>query len=419
MKFSSLTHRIGGDGVDAWQVHYDALARLEAGEDIIVLSIGQETEEQTPARIVDVALDSLRAGRHHYTPVSGNADLRRAVAAHCSRRTGRRVTADNCAIFAGAQNALFAVAQCILEAGDEVIVIAPYYTTYPATFTAAGARLVSVAARADDEFQLDPDAVIQAMTARTRAVVINSPNNPLGVVYARARVEALARACAERDIWLVCDDVYQELLTDQELAARGDPATVPGAAAVCISVSSLSKSHRMTGWRLGWVIGPEELMRHLENLSMCMSYGLPAFIQDAAVAALAGGDAMARAIRRNLDRRREVVRRCLNDAPGLKLFNAAGGMFVVFDLSGMKTAATAGATTAATGATTGATISARQFARGLLDNHRVAVLPCDGFGAGGERLLRLSLCVDDARLADACARIKAHAQSLQASSIEA
>jgi len=412
MKFSSLTHRIGGDGVDAWQVHYDALARLEAGEDIIVLSIGQETEEQTPARIVDVAIDSLRAGRHHYTPVSGNADLRRAVAAHYSRRSGRRVTEDNCAIFAGAQNALFAVAQCILEAGDEVIVIAPYYTTYPATFTAAGARLVSVAARADDEFQLDPDAVIKAMTARTRAVVINSPNNPLGVVYARARVEAVARACAERDIWLVCDDVYQELLTDQELAARGDPAAVAGAAAVCISVSSLSKSHRMTGWRLGWVIGPEELMRHLENLSMCMSYGLPAFIQDAAVAALAGGDAMARTIRRSLDRRRDLVRRCLNDAPGLKLFNAAGGMFVVFDLSGMKTAAT-------TAATTTATISARQFARGLLDNHRVAVLPCDGFGAGGERLLRLSLCVDDARLADACARIKAHAQSLQASSIEA
>jgi len=455
MKFSSLTGRIGGDGVDAWQVHYDALARLEAGEDIIVLSVGQETEEVTPKFIVDAAVASLRAGRHHYTPVSGITDLRAAVARHHHRRTGQKVTAANCAIFAGAQNALFALAQCLLEAGDEVIAIAPYYTTYPATFSAAGARLVSVQSRAGDAFQVDPDAVTAAVTSRTRAVVINSPNNPLGVVYERERIEAIARECIARGVWLVCDDVYRELLTDAERAACGHPASVAGADEVCVTVGSLSKSHRMTGWRLGWVVGPVALMRHLENLAVCMSYGLPAFIQDAAVAALRHGDAHSRhprvllsggggdgdsahgdgdgdgvataqQIRRNLDRRRGVAVGMLREAPGVKLIDSTG-MFIVFDISNMQPATGKTVTdatpspspspspspTSSPSPSPSPTISARQFAQGLLDEQRVAILPCDGFGPGGSHLLRLSLCVDEARLTEACARIIAHAKSLQ------
>ncbi|MDD9874511.1 MAG: pyridoxal phosphate-dependent aminotransferase [Gammaproteobacteria bacterium] len=395
MKFSGLTERTAGDGVDAWQVHYDALARLEAGDDIILLSVGQETEERTPAHIVDAAIDSLRAGRHHYPPVSGNHDLRRAVADYHFQRTGQRVSEANCAIFAGAQNALFAVAQCILEAGDEVILSAPYYTTYPATFTASGAALVSVPVKAKNQFQIDPGDIIKAMTRRTRAVVLNSPNNPLGVVYSRERYAPIVRACVERGIWLIADDVYQELLTEEELRERGSPATLPGAGRVCVSVSSLSKSHRMTGWRIGWVVGPEELVRHLYHLAVCMSYGLPAFIQDAALAALAGGTATAREIRRHLDRRRDLVLRQLGGVPGLELFSAAGGMFVVFDISGMTAA-----------------VSARRFARGLLERHNVAILPCDGFGAAGARLLRVSLCVDEQRLEDACGRIADYVDSL-------
>jgi len=440
MKFSSLTGRIGGDGVDAWQVHYDALARLEAGEDIIVLSVGQETEEVTPKFIVDAAVASLRAGRHHYTPVSGIADLRAAVAAHHHRRTGQKVTAANCAIFAGAQNALFALAQCLLEAGDEVIAIAPYYTTYPATFTSAGATLVSVQSRAGDAFQVDPDAVTAAVTSRTRAVVINSPNNPLGVVYERERIEAIARECIARGVWLVCDDVYRELLTDAERAACGHPASVAGADEVCVTVGSLSKSHRMTGWRLGWVVGPVALMRHLENLAVCMSYGLPAFIQDAAVAALCHGEGdgdsdsgdtgtgtapTAQQIRRNLDRRRGVAVGMLRDAPGVKLIDSTG-MFIVFDISNMQPA-TGKTVTDATSSPSPSptpspspspTISARQFAQGLLDEQRVAILPCDGFGPGGAHLLRLSLCVDEARLTEACARIIRHAKSLQSITVK-
>ncbi len=392
MKFSSLTDRIAGDGADAWEVHYDGMARLEAGEDIILLSVGQETGAFTPAPIVDAAIASLRRGRHHYTSVNGNADLRRAVARRHFERTGQRVGDFNCAIFAGAQNALFAVAQCLLEGGDEVILSEPYYTTYPATFSASGATLVSVPVKFENGFQIDPDDLIAAITPRTRAIVLNSPNNPVGAVYTRAQYAAVVRACVERDIWLINDDVYQELLTEDE---RANPLSLPGAARVCVSVSSLSKSHRMTGWRLGWAVGPDALMCHLYNLSLCLSYGLPAFIQDAALAALESDDATAREVRAGLDRRRQILLQHLRGVPGLNLFSAEGGMFVVFDIGEMP-------------------LSARQFARGLLERHGVAILPCDGFGASGANLLRVSLCAEDGQLVTACQRIAAYVDSLRA-----
>ena len=392
MKFSSLTERISGESVDVWDVHYDGLARLEAGEDIIMLSVGQETEELTPTNIVDAAVESLRAGRHHYTSVNGNLDLRRAVVRRHFELTGRTVGDFNCAIFSGAQNALFVVAQCLLEKGDEVILSEPYYTTYPATFGASGATLVSVPVKFENGFEIDPDDIIKAITARTRAIVLNSPNNPVGAVYTLAQYAPIVRACVEKGIWLIHDDVYLELLRDSE---RANPLSLPDAERVCVTVSSVSKSHRMTGWRLGWVIGPDALMEHLYNLAMCLSYGLPAFVQDAALVAINSGTATAADVRAKLDRRRKILLRKLDGLRGLNLFSAEGGMFVVFDISAMP-------------------ISARQFARELLERHNVTILPCDGFGTSPAcaDLLRVSLCVDDARLVDACGRIIEYVNSL-------
>ncbi len=394
MKFSTLTKRIAGDSVDSWEVHYAGLARWEAGEDIIMLSVGQETDEVTPVNIVDAAVLSLRAGRHHYTAVNGNLDLRQAIAKRHFELTGCTVSEDNCAIFAGAQNALFAVAQCLLESGDEVILSEPYYTTYPATFGASGATLVIVPVKLVNDFQIDPEDILGAITPRTRAIVLNSPNNPVGAVYTRAQYAAVMRVCVEKGIWLIHDDVYQELLTDSE---RANPFSLPDAEQVCITISSLSKSHRMTGWRLGWVIGPDALMQHLYNLAMCISYGLPAFIQDAAVAALASGTATAKQVREKLDIRRRVLLEQLASVAGINLFSAGGGMFVVLDISELP-------------------ISARQFARELLDIHKVAILPCDGFGVAKTctNLLRVSLCADERQLTDACGRIATYIASLRA-----
>lgn len=391
MKFSSLTERIAGDSVDAWEVHYRGMNRLEAGEDIILLSVGQESGEYTPEPIVEAAVESLRAGRHHYTAIEGTERLREAIANRHSRLTGQRVSKENCAVFSGAQNALFSVSQCLLEPGDQVILSEPYYTTYPATVTAPGAELISVPTRAENRFQIDPLAISRYVTDRTRAIVLNSPNNPTGAVYTKQQFEAIVDLCLEHQIWLISDEVYQEILPEK---FRFSPASLDRAADICITVSSLSKSHRMTGWRLGWVVAPPELIAHLSNLLLCMAYGLPTFIQDAAAAALEDDHQTAAVVRRSLDGRRQALISALEGTKDLSLFSAEGGMFVVFDIRKMP-------------------ISSQDFARELLDKYDVAVLPCDGFGPSGKGLIRVSLCVPEQQLVVAAERIVDYVESIR------
>ncbi len=391
MKFSTLTQRISGESVDAWKVHYEGLARREAGEDVIILSVGQETDEHTDDEIVNSAVDSLRNGRHHYAQVEGTLALRKAIAKRHNELTGQGVDESNCAVFTGAQNALFAAAQCVLEHGDEVILIEPYYTTYLATFTASGATPVSVPVTAENNFQIDPDDVLAAITKRTKAIVLNSPNNPVGAVYTLEQFKPIVDICVEKEIWLINDEVYQEILLPQD---RASPASLAGADQVCITVSSLSKSQRMTGWRLGWIVGPKPLMENLYNLSMCMTYGLPEFIMDAAVTAFQMGAVTADKVRKNMDSRRKILVNKLLGIDGLNVFSSAGGMYVVLDVreSG---------------------ISSRDFARNMLDQYDVAVLPCDGFGASGRGLIRISLGVSEDKLIIACERIIKYVKTLK------
>ena len=226
-------------------------------------------------------------------------------------------------------------------------------------------------------FKLRPDDVLAAISKRTRAIVLNSPNNPIGAVYTLEQFKPIIDICVDKKIWLINDDVYQEILHPQD---RASPASLVGADQVCITVSSLSKSHRMTGWRLGWVIGPKPLMENLYNLSVCMAYGLPEFIMDAAVTAFQTGTVIADKVRKNMDARRKVLLDKLSAVDRLNIFSSAGGMFVVVDVrvSG---------------------VNSRDFARNMLDQYDVSVLPCDGFGESGKGLIRISLCVPEAQLA--------------------
>lgn len=390
MRYSSLTQRIGGQSVDSWEVHYQAVQRLNAGDDIYLLSVGQESYESTDSRIVDAAVRSLKAGRHHYTPVEGEYELRRSIAKHHQDKTGQDVDAQNCVIFTGAQNGIYAATQCLLETGDEVIIPEPYYTTYPATFTSSGASLRSVPCLAEDLFQVNVDGIRDAINDKTRAVVLNSPNNPTGAVYQKQRVSEIVRVCAENGIWLICDDVYTELVDPDNLFCA---ASMPLSDEVVITVSSLSKSHRMTGWRLGWAIAPKQLARHFYNLNMCMNYGLVGFIQDAAITALRLSDEITPEIRRNIDHRRSVLMSSLSMIPSVKTLPSDAGMFVMLDIRDLK-------------------ISGQNFCRGLLDQFGVSLIPCDGFGESGAGLIRVSACDSPERLRQACKRIGKYVESL-------
>ncbi len=384
MKYSPLVKRIGGKSVDGWAVHYEALLRKDAGEDIIVLSVGQESGETTPTIIVDAAVQSLRQGRHHYTPVNGEPQLLQALAERHTARTGQPTEPENCTVFAGAQNALFAVAQCLLEGGDEVILLEPFYTTYPATFTASGATAVAVVTRPEQGFRPEMAAIRRAITANTRAIVINSPNNPTGAIYPRSFLRELLELCLHNRIWLISDEVYADLAAP---GAHTSACSLADAETVCVTVGSLSKSHRMTGWRVGWVIAPRPLAGHLCNLATCMCYGLPPFTQDAALAALRDCPDIAGEIGNNMARRAAIVVEAVAELPPLRIHSAGSGMFVLLDIRGLD-------------------VTSDHFAKAFLRKYDVAMLPCDGFGESVTGLLRVSLCESENRLATACERLQ-------------
>ena len=391
MKYSSLTDRIqekstatDGKSIDPWAVHTLANQRVSAGEKITVLSIGQEVHELTPDTVVNAAIDSLKSGRHHYADVSGEQRLRSAIAAYHMRLTSQTVEASMVTVFAGAQNALFSLAQVLLEPGDEVILIAPYYTTYQATFGASGATIVTVEVNPDEHFRLDEHKLISAINGNTRVVVLNAPNNPLGSRYSKAQLASILEACVNNDIWLILDAVYLDIVSPESIDL---PHVLPGAENNLITVGSLSKSHRMTGWRIGWAIGPEQLATHLRNLSVCMHYGLPPFIQDAATHAIERSAHTPETVRGVMDKRRRIALKQLQDPAPARLIDPGQGMFVLLDVQPLST-------------------TAFDFAIALLDAENVSVLPCDGFGPGGRYLVRIGLCVDGDELSSACAAIK-------------
>lgn len=387
--FSSFVERIGGEGAAAWTIHYRALERQRRGEDVILLSVG-EPDFDTPAPVVEAAVASLRRGRTHYGDIVGEPALREAVARFHEETVGQAVDPDQVVVMAGAQCALFAAALCLLDAGEEVIVPEPMYVTYEAVVGASGARLVRIPLRAEHGFQLDPADLAAAVTSRTRALLLNTPHNPTGAVLPRATLEAVAEICRRQDLWLISDEVYARLAYDRPHVS---PAGLPGMAERTVVVNSLSKSHAMTGWRLGWAVAPAPLVPHLANLALCMLYGCPPFVQDAAVTALSLEAGALEGMRVAYDRRRCLVRDALAGLPGLVCRMPEGGMFAMIDVRG-----------------TG--LSAYAFADGLLERQAVAALAGEAFGPSAAGHIRMSLGLPDALLAEACRRIAAHAASL-------
>ena len=382
MDYSSLVDRISGESADVWAIHIEASARRNRGDDVLILSLGQESDEYTPSIVQKAAIDSIRNGRHHYAPVLGEDALRRAIAAYHQQHTGQIVTADNVAVFSGAQNALFAASLCLLETGTEVIVPELYYATYPATVTVGGATLVPLPIYPENGFQLDLDALEQAVTGKTRAVLLNSPNNPAGTIYSKEQLASVVALCVKHDLWIISDEVYAQVVPDGFVSV----SSLEGAAERTVTISSVSKSHRMTGWRCGWTVAPESLNRHFYNLNLCMAYGLPPFIQDAATAALKEDAQTTKEIRACLSRRRALLEDKCANLPGVRLYTQGGGMFAVLDVRPLR-------------------VSSTEFAWTLLEKKGVSLLPCDGFGNSGRGLLRISLGEKDDVVVTAAQRI--------------
>jgi arginine:pyruvate transaminase len=389
MRFSPRVDRLAGHGADAWSVHIEARRRQQAGEDIIFLTVG-DPDQEPPEAVIEATVAALRQHRTGYSAIVGFPALREAIAARVARRSGQPCTADNVAVVPGAQGGVFSAIQCLAGPGDEIVVAEPIYATYEAVIGASGARMVTFPLRPDTGFHPDLDALAAAITPRSRVVWINSPHNPTGAVFTRAEIERIAALCREHDLWLLSDEVYEDLAFARPHIGAW---SLPGMAERTVVVSSLSKSHALPAFRLGWMVGPPELIRHVSNLLLCMTYGSPAFIQDGALAALRDDLPEVAALREDYRTRAALMSELLAGALGCRAIPPEGGMFVLLDVRG-----------------TG--LGAADFARRLLDSERVAVLPCDGFGPSAAGHLRIALSAPEVRLRDAADRILRFARGL-------
>ena len=379
MQFSPLVTRISGDGASAWLTHYEAVAARERGEDVIILSVG-DPDLDTPAPVVERAIEQLRAGDTHYVAAAGRLALRQAIARAHTARSGQAVGAENVVFAAGAQNALFIASLCVAATGDEVVTFEPLYPTYPATIEVSGARLV----RAPPTAGLRPDvsALAALITPRTRAILWASPNNPSGIVLNETELAAIAELARAHDLWLLVDEVYAGLAPGGRVPGLG--ARLPERV---VTLGSLSKSHAMTGWRAGWLIGPRELAAHAENLAMCMLYGMPGFIQEAALTALALAPEAEARMRAYCAARQQRFAAGIRDIAGLRALAPEAGMFMLIDVS-------------ATG------LTGAQFARALFAAQGVSVMDGAAFGRTAAHCVRVCFAAEEATLDAACARLR-------------
>jgi aspartate/methionine/tyrosine aminotransferase len=381
MQYSPLVKRIAGEGADAWLIHYEARRALERGEDVILLSVG-DPDLDTPAPVLDRAIERLRAGDTHYTPATGREHLREAIAQAHRARTGQPADADNVIFLAGAQNALFVVSMCIAGLGDEVIAIEPLYPSYPATLEVSGARMVRVASPAERGFRVDLAAIEANITPRTRAIFFATPNNPSGVILNEADLAVIGELARRHSLWVVADEVY---------AGLAPGGRVPSLAArlpeQLVTISSLSKSHAMPGWRAGWLVGPTQLVIHAEAMAQCMLFGLPGFVQEAAVTALGIADEAESRIRDYCAGRRDILIAGLQGLRGIRCCVPDAGMFSLVDVRG-----------------TG--LSGYDFMCELYRTERVSVLDGGAFGKETRGFVRVCFATDEDLLRRALERIR-------------
>jgi aspartate aminotransferase len=364
-----------------------------AGRDIISLSAG-EPDFDTPAHVRAAAKAAIDRGETRYTSPEGIPELREAIAEKFRRENGLDVTADRVTVTAGGKQAIYAALMATLDPGDEVVVPAPYWVSYPDIVRLAGATPVVVTTRPEDGFRLTPAALAAALTPRTKWLVLNSPGNPTGAGYSAADLAALAaRLDAHPEVWVLSDDIYEHVAYPPFRFATMASAA-PALAERTLTVNGVSKAYAMTGWRIGYAAGPAALIRAMNTLQSQSATCACSISQWAALAALTGPQDYIADSRAAFRRRRDMVVERLNAIPGLDCPTPQGAFYVYPSIAGLL----------GTVAADGSRIDRDEaFARALLAAEGVAVVFGEAFGLGPH--FRISYAASDAQLAEACTRI--------------
>ncbi len=370
-----------------------AKALKATGRPVIGFGAG-EPDFPTPDYIVDAAVQAARDPRYHrYTPAGGLPDLKAAIAAKTLRDSGYEVEPAQVLVTNGGKQAIYEAFAAILDPGDEVIVPAPYWTTYPESIRLAGGVPVEVVADETTGYRVSVEQLEAARTPNTKVVLFVSPSNPTGAVYSREQVREIGLWAAEHGLWVLTDEIYEHLVYgDAEFSSL--PVEVPELADRCIVVNGVAKTYAMTGWRVGWLIGPKDVVKAATNLQSHATSNVSNVAQIAALAAVSGDlDAVAE-MRKAFDRRRRTIVRMLNEIPGVECPEPEGAFYAypsVKALLGKEIRGRRAATSV-------------ELAEIILDEVEVAVVPGEAFGTPG--YLRLSYALGDDDLTEGVSRVQ-------------
>ena len=382
MNLSNRIIDLTGGGSDGWDVHRRAREMIGRGIPVIDLTIG-EHDEGTLQAILDEMHRSACSGHTGYAAVPGTPSLRDEIAARVTKRTGIPTSRENVVVTPGGQAAWFAAHAAVCDPGDTALFVDPYYATYPGTIRGVGAVPRVVRAQPGNAFRPRP-ADIAPMADGASSLLINSPNNPTGIVYDRDTLSGIADICRKRDLWLISDEVYDTQVWQGEHCS---PRTLPGMSDRTLVIGSMSKGHAMTGSRVGWIIGPEPAIEHLINLSTHTTYGVAGFIQDAAQFALRKGTQLEEIVAAPFQRRHAAAMQLLRESNSVRAVPSGGAMYIMLDIR-----------------STGMTGS--EFAEQLLDARRIAVMPGESFGEAAAGHLRIALTTRDDLLLEALSSIE-------------
>jgi len=389
-----ISKRIGSIAESATlKVDAKAKALKASGRPVVSFAAG-EPDFPTPAHIVEAAVEATRDPKNHrYTPAAGLPELREAIAAKTLRDSGLEVAPSQVIVTNGGKQAVYQSFATLLDPGDEVIVPTPYWTTYPEAIKLAGGKQVDVFAGADQGYLVTVEQLEAARTPRTKVLLFVSPSNPTGAVYSPEQVAAIGAWAEEHGLWVISDEIYQNLTYDGVRAASIVEAT-PALADRTILVNGVAKTYAMTGWRLGWMVGPADAIAAAANLQSHLSSNVSNISQRAAIAALTGPQDSVEEMRLAFDRRRKLIVAGLNSVPGFVTPTPAGAFYVYPDVTGLLNREWGGVTPT----------SSLELADLILDQAEVAAVPGEAFGPSG--YLRFSYALGDADIEEGVARLQ-------------
>nr|CAA9319415.1 MAG: Aspartate aminotransferase [uncultured Nocardioidaceae bacterium] len=389
-----ISVRIGGIAESA-TLAVDAKAKALKASGAAVVGFGAgEPDFPTPDYIVEAAIEACRDPRNHrYSPAGGLPELKAAIVAKTRRDSGYEIEASQVLVTNGGKQAVYQAFATLLDEGDEVLLPAPYWTTYPEAIRLAGGVPVEVVADETQDYLVTVDQLNDARTERTKVLLFCSPSNPTGAVYSPDQVEAIGRWAAEYGLWVVTDEIYEHLTYDGAEAVSM-PVAVPAIADRCVVLNGVAKTYAMTGWRVGWMIGPEDVVKAATNLQSHATSNVANVSQLAALAALEADLSAVETMREAFDRRRRLMVAMLNEIDGVVCPEPQGAFYAYPSVQGALGREIAGRTP---------TTSA-ELAELILDEVEVAVVPGEAFGTPG--YLRLSYALSDDDLVEGVGRIR-------------